>query len=58
VTNAEGVTTQIISEFDEDINESSFSLTQEDLDSSSIEILPKSTLISGGINTVPLRLEI
>ena len=58
VTNADGVTTQIISEFDEDINESSFSLTQEDLDSSSIEILPKSTLISGGINTVPLRLEI
>ena len=45
-------------EYDEDINESSFSLTQEDLNSSSVEILPKSTLVSGGINTVPLRLEI
>ena len=58
VKNADGVTTQIISEFDEDLLESSFSLTQEDLNSSSIEILPKSTLITGGINTVPLRLEI
>ena len=58
VTDSEGVTTQIISEYDEDINESSFSLTQDDLNSSSVEILPKSTLVSGGVNTVPLRLEI
>ena len=58
VTDTDGVATQIISEYDEDINESSFSLTQDDLNSSSVEILPKSTLVSGGVNTVPLRLEI